>query len=457
MKLFKLCTLSAAVLAATAGAAQANSFIDDSTVDVKVRGAHFDYKPGTSIKQEEGNEVEEGKNLADQYKQTALGAELNFKSGYFADVVGFDASLYGALKVSNSGGDNNKGNGQLLGEDGKSYHKLGQAYLKAKFGDDNLDFYGQAGYMRGKNGLILGSTSRSTPASYRGALAEMTIQDFWVHAGYVDRVGRRTETSWDQFKNKNGDIISNAWQLGGRYNANNISAELTYLQSKSYAKQLALVAGYDMDVNDDVNVQLEGVYFQNKKGGDLWDKDGNTAFDNKGSIYNLGATVNYQGFAVGLIYAKSKADLTGTIGTGDDEVDLSHKIGMVSDSAGIGYGASPSRVGGLISDFNSNGESVWKLHGSYDYANVGVPGLMTSLSYTRGSGAKSTSKQREMSENETQLVASYAFQQEQLKGLSLKLKKAWHTSEEKADIVQAKETTKSESLRFYVDYTVSIF
>ncbi len=185
MRVFKLSALGAAVLAATAVTAQAD-FLNDSSLDLKLRSAHFNY--------------DQEKN-PNNYDQWSLGGELNFTSGYIADVIGFDASYYGAMKLDHGGASNDpdagygyaysdaSGRGQLLGKGGKNYQKFGQAYLKAKAGDDQLGFYGQAGYMRGKNGLILGSSTRTTPASYRGALAELKVQDFWFHAGYVDKVG----------------------------------------------------------------------------------------------------------------------------------------------------------------------------------------------------------------------------------------------------------------------------
>ena len=420
MKLFKLSALGAAVLAATSVTAHAD-FIDDSSFDIKLRNVYFD---------------KDYENSADDWKQWAQGIEANFKSGYIGDVIGFDASYYGALKLDHAGADTG---GQLLGGDqgDHGYSKLGQAYLKAKLGDDNLGFYGQAGLMTMGKGLISSSGSRTTPSSFRGAHGEVNINDFAVYSSYVDQISQRASNGYDKLVNHAGKEIDNAYQFGGTYNANNVSAELVYLESKDYQKQYLADLGYTLPLNDDMSLFIGGIYQEAKKGGDLWDG----SFDDKAKHYNLNTKLSMGELALTLSYAKTKAEKANGLGA------LEYWF------AANEYGATPSLVSRQISDFMYNGEKVWQMDATYGFVDLGIPGLKTSLTYTKGSGIEDNSASNVAdSESETDLAVSYAFQQASLKGLSVKLQHGWHTAKYKD---ASNEDTKD--LRFYVDYTVSVF
>ncbi len=432
MRHLKLSALGAAILAASAMTAQAD-FLNDSSFDIKLRNVHFDHKvdnPNSNVKKD--------------WSQWAQGVEANFKSGYIANTIGFDASYYGALKLDHTGIDpyntRMKG-GQLLAKGNKGYHKLGQAYLKAKFGDDQLGFYGQAGFMSGSKGLILGSSSRSTPSAYRGAHGEVNIQDFSVYGTYVDRIGLRTESSWDKFITEAGDTVDNAWQLGTTYNANHIDAEAVYLRAKDYQNQYMLKLGYTFDLADDMSLKVHGNYQHAKGDGSAWDNNkAHNDFDDKASHLNLNTQFKLGGLGLMLSYATTDAEKKGGLGY------LNYAY------ADNEYGASPSEVSRYVSDFMYDGEKVWQLSASYNFADLSIPGLNASLTHTRGSDIKDQGSEKMSSEKETDLIVSYAIQDGTFKGVSFKAIKAWHTK--KYDTKKAVDT---EHMRVYLDYTISVF
>ncbi len=327
------------------------------------------------------------------WSQWSQGIEANFKSGYLADVIGFDASYYGALKLDHTGIEKHGDmGGQLLGKGGEGYHKLGQAYVKAKLGDEHLGFYGQAGYMSGSKGLILGSGSRSTPSSYRGLHGEVNVDDFSFYASYVDRIGFRTESSWDKFTTAAGDIVDNAWQVGGTYNANNFTSELVYLESKDYRKEYMLNLGYTFDINEDMKLVVDGNFHRDQENGNLFgksyiDSDGKAqktgTFDDKAYHLNLNTQLVYKGLGVMLSYAQTDAEKTGELG---------YFNYMFADNE---YGASPSQVSRYVSDFMYDGEKVWQLSASYNFADLSVPGLDATLSHTRGSNIQGSNQRQD--------------------------------------------------------------
>ena len=428
MKGMRLSVLAAAVLATVSVSAQAD-FLNDSSLDIKLRNVHFDVKTDTP-----------GKN----WSQWAQGVQVNFKSGYISDAIGFDASYYGALKLDHTGKDpfsSTMDGGQLLTKDYKSYHKFGQAYLKAKLGDEQQGFYGQAGYMSGQKGLILGSGSRSTPSSYRGAHGEVYVQDFTVYGTYVDRISMRTENSWDEFKTKSGDTIKHAWQVGTLYQANNVDAEVVHLQSKDFHEQSMLNLGYTFDLAENTSLIVSGNYHYAKGSGDTWkNNQANNAFDDKASHLNLNTELKLGGLGLKLSYGTTDAEKKGGLG---------YLKYTYCDNE---YGASPSAVSRYWSDFMFDGEKVLQVQGSYDFADLNVPGLNVSLTYTDGSDIKDQSSNKMTGENETDLIVSYAVQEGTFKGVSFRAIKAWHT--EKFD---NKKDVDSEHLRVYLDYTIGVF
>ncbi len=422
MKLFKLSILGTTVLAASVAHAE---FVEDSTFHIKLRNVVFDY---------------DASNDDSNYRQWAQGIEANVKSGYMGDVIGFDASYYGALKLDHTGADKKD---SLLGGDkgNKGYSKIGQAYLKARLGDETLNFYGQAGLMGLDTGLMANSGTHTTPSSFRGFYSEVNIHDLKVFSSYVDQISLRTSSGYDDLINTTGEKIDNAYQFGGKYNANSVCAEVAYLNSKDYQKQNLVNLGYKLPVNENMALFIAGIYQKARENGKLWDG----AFDDKAEHYNLNTTFSVNTLDITLSYAKTKADKAGGLGQ------------FQYSFANNDYGSSPSYVSRQISDFMYNGESVWQLAAGYSFDEMDASGLKTTLAYTKGTGIEddtaAASGQVMDKEHETDVEVSYAFQQVALKGLSVKLQHAWYT----AQFSNNHEDTKTRDLRLYVDYTVSIF
>ncbi len=199
--------------------------------------------------------------------------------------------------------------------------------------------------------------------------------------------GQRTETSWDDFTSATGKKIDYAWQLGGSYNANNLYANAHYLESKDYVQQYSATLGYTFDLGQDMSLLVEGILFGAQGNGSIWDKESKTniaalgepevtatpGYDDKGYFYNLTTQLNVKGFGLALTYAKTKAEKENALGYLNDTFSSNE------------YGGSPSRVSRFVSDFWYDGEQVWQLEGSYNFADMGIPGLDTSLTFTHGS------------------------------------------------------------------------
>ncbi|WP_330926778.1 OprD family outer membrane porin [Candidatus Sororendozoicomonas aggregata] len=424
MKSFALTAMSTAILAAASSVTHAD-FIDDSTFDIQLRTAHFNSNDGS-----------------DSWSQTSEGIQLNYKSGYFADIIGFDASYYGAVGLDHSGVDpysTSYDRGQLLTKDHSGYHKLGQAFVKVKAGDQSRGVYSQIGYMRGKNGGIGGSSSRSTPSSYRGALVEGYLMDGWmVHGGYYDGIGQRTEASWDDLYTQSKEKIDYVWQVGSVYDVNNWRAEGFYLESEAYSKQFSGTLAYTFNLGHDATLMFEGMYHGARENGEKWD---NLGFKEEANHYTFTTEYGNNGFTGTLIYGYTEARQDGEMGTLDDRFAYND------------YGSSPSRIGYLVGNFWYDGEKVWQAEVGYDFGHMGLDGFNATVGYIYGSDMNDPSENQMEKETEVFTELVYAFADSSpLKGVSLTMQKGWGETK----YANAPDVTAND-LRAYIDYSISIF
>lgn len=85
-------------------------------------------------------------------KRPGAGSPFDYQSGYFADMLGVDASYYGVIKLAAS--DDFWGRSVLYNDNGqaKGFNKIGQLYLKGRLGDDDTYLHLYSGWQQIKNG-----------------------------------------------------------------------------------------------------------------------------------------------------------------------------------------------------------------------------------------------------------------------------------------------------------------
>lgn len=124
------------------------------------------------------------------------GIGLDYKSGYFADIIGFDLSYYGAVKLGASdyfdtrgilykaGQENKKGNAQ-------GFSKFGQRYVKLKLSDGAVKSALHGGWESLPNFGVVNTSHRLSPITYLGwngvaQLGAVGLRTAWV-SGSLDR------------------------------------------------------------------------------------------------------------------------------------------------------------------------------------------------------------------------------------------------------------------------------
>ncbi len=426
-------------LAAQADEDQAEGFIEGSSLNLHLRNAYFNRDNHNT-----------GKNDTREWGQ---GAVLRFESGYTPGTVGFgvDAHAMLGLKLDGGGGHagssilpvSHKDNGDLAAAPG-SFSTAGAA-VKIKAFDTEL----KAGDLFLTNPVIAGGETRMLPQTFRGfGLTNTSIDGLMLEGGQVsftkpyNQSGhRRIDTFYgvldDNAKSKHLNWAGLSWSGTENITANLYASELKDIWNQYYAD-----FDYTYVVNDMVSLN-PGVHFYHTQdtGQALLGKiDNNT--------YSVHFTVNAGYHSVTAAYQRVNGDTPFDYINQGDSVYLDN-----------------SR---MYSDFNAPNERSWKLQYDYNFAGLGVPGLTSSLSYSRGEADLSKADQNNQHYDyyynangknathwERDLDVKYVFQEGDLKDLAVQVRYATHRGGQGYSAADA--TKDNDELRVIVDYPLNIF
>ena len=114
------------------------------------------------------------------------------------------------------------------------------------------------------------------------------------------------------------------------------------------------------------------------------------------------------------------------------------------------FGANPSYLHLMQSDFNDAGERAWLIGGAVDFTPAGLSGVTLKVGYGSGRGAVDSSTGASLgSQNETDVQLAFATDRSSsLHGLSLGLEGSW--------LNQAGATAQGRQLRAFVNYEIPL-
>lgn len=333
----------------------------------------------------------------------AQGVAIDYKSGYLADIIGFDATYSSAIKLGAN--DNFQGRDLLRDNNGKAegFNKVSQIYAKIKLGDDELYANAYGGWKElYKTGSLTVSHGRAVVASYQGISGEVGYNGLRLRGVYTDRFSDRDSPEKKRFKTLTGKKIDNiitgdiSYSWGEKNVVNLFSGE-----SKDYLRRSGLEFKWLTPVSDTSKIGLSGYFYQND-GLDNWE---GMAFDDKANHYNLNLDYMVGSWALSGSYAYTEAELDNGLGM------FFWDMGKNTD------GNFNSKADGTGTDFNKDGETMIAFQAMYNMANAGVPGLMLGARATYGFGMKYQGA--DIDEAELNLLMMYQFQDKALKGLSM--------------------------------------
>ena len=423
MKLARLSVLTAAMILTSA--AQANDLMSDGSLDLHLRNYFLDAT---------GNLHNVNLNVPAKHTdiQWSQAISVNFTSGFYENIIGFDLGAHYALKLRGDVGAGDSGPG-LLPVDGNgnasSYGKTSYA-VKINLADMGVAKYGR---MQMDTPLLNDNYSRSLPGLTEAFYAEGNFEGASLYGIWATKSNMRTESGFvDLMVNDKKQSVK---VLGGGYDfGNGFAANLAAGQQSDFARRYYFDAGYAMDMQG-ISLDSSFKYGRNNLIG--YSKPAqNSTQDDSQSTWGLSVELGMQQATLGLSYQRvSQSGFTTYSGNwkGQEDTDMAGYFG-------------PNSL--MISDFNYDGEKSWGVNAGYDFTGM-VDGLSVALAYAKGD--IKTKGGLEGDEKEYNLTATYALPQ--VENLSLSAQYAKNTAKNKANNDKA---TKSQ-VRVIAKYDFSVF
>jgi hypothetical protein len=318
----------------------ARSFLGDSRLKVQIRSYY----------------LERDRDLEPDSLAWALGGSINYQSGMWRDRVGAGATFYTSQPLYAPADKPGSG---LLAPVQDGYSVLGESYLLIRpFRTSYLRLWRQ--------GLELPYINkhdiRMTPNTFEAyVLLDKDDKRFNYILGYVDKIRKRTETTWRSMSdaagaegtNKGVSTIGGRWQFGehGRIGAIDYYGYDTFNTFYSAASGFARLGG-------ERGIELRGAaqYTNQRSVGD--------ALAGKFSTQQFGAKLDIgpQSQTLTLAYTQTGSD------------------------SGIRkpWGGTPSYNSVIVQDFDRAGERAWRIGAAYDFSRIGLPGVSGFVNYVVG-------------------------------------------------------------------------
>ncbi|MEI2265423.1 hypothetical protein [Erwinia sp. CGal63] len=209
-------------------------FLSDTQLDLTLR-SHWKY-----LKENEAQPKE-------VHNAWGAAAELDFRSGWLWDSLGFDASYTRAVKLAASDYFATRG---ILYNHGEGFHKsnaggfgrFGQRYLKLKLGDDAFGLKAKGGWHQLHNVGVITDVYRLSRNSYLGYSGSLAWQDLQLDAAWVTRSIMYDAPDRVHFLTVDNKEIDSIFTAGFTYKADGAFLSYGWGESKDYLRRHVLEA-----------------------------------------------------------------------------------------------------------------------------------------------------------------------------------------------------------------------
>lgn len=379
-------------------------------------------------------EKNENGHFTPQIENQTLQLALDYKSGYFHDVLGVDIWVNSNLKLGTT-----TGMSEILYYDfeciqkeleqcEKSYSALSVAALKAKFGGELFKVAVRGGYTRLNMGTIRSGWGLN-PHAYRGAEAKISMGNF--HFGYA--IADQFKNDWDKkFRN-----MTNTWHQN-RFEPDSVSEDGTpYNSGLSIDYIHSLGASYDFE-----NGVIDLGYGEGKEYRKNWQALAKYSFDLGGATLNTAAFYHGGKYIAGDVSGISNPENEYYVALGADLIvdAFEFRLGLSNthapNSSSYNFRLTPwgnsdnrnsMQATSQIEDYNVDGTKAIKLGVSYNFKNFGIPGLNAGISTNYGWNilsdikAKGSARTYDGTMKSVDWNIRYEFQKGDLKGLNVRL------------------------------------
>jgi len=412
----RLALTIAAASAFPAVQAAEGGFIEDSTATLQARNYYFSRDFSDIV----------GKSQQSKAEEWGQGFILNFKSGYTQGTVGVGIDAIGLLGLKLDSSRDRVGTGLLpVGDDGRAaddYGRLGAA-LKVRLSNTEL----KIGELQPNLPVLTFSDIRLLPPTYQGAsIVSNEIDGLTLQGGHLRSTSLRNEAGDDRMRAMLGRTpqtgLSDAFNYaGGDYAFN--------------AKRTSLSAWY-AQLEDIYNQRFIGLKHSEPLGS--WTLGANLGFyDSQEDGSKLAGTIDNQAF-YSLLSAKR----------GGHTFYVGYQA-IYGDNAFPRVFANVTPLGNEVPtyEFAEKDERSWQARYDYDFAAVGVPGLVATVRYITSDNVD-TDNGFEGNARERDLDLGYTVQSGPLKNVGVRIRNVAARSNYRSDI---------DENRLILSYTLTLF
>ncbi len=347
------------------------------------------------------------------YQQSAVGLQLNYKSPYWANIVGFDTSILTVVKFDGNGTPSTsilevENSGQVADH----FSTLSQATIKFNLADIGQIRVGR----QTQSGLLLSSSStRAAPDTFAGVTATLTpLQGLQLYGAVYDQWRARSSSNFEKFKTESTGVgVVNEIDYiaigGARYMNGSYEVRAEYLNAKDYLAKYGVVVSYKLPVDKNI-LKFTGGVFGSQDAGSLFVCGAEKEMDCTGTgRMSHSAT----GVYLDADWKAGDFSLGGAVSTfnglwiEDNFAANAMKTGTLSQD----HGTNPFPTSSIMGpDFANNGETAWTVRAGYDFNSM-IPGLNANFKYVKGTGAKASNVINAAigSENYKELNVRYAL------------------------------------------------
>jgi hypothetical protein len=409
----------AATHAMADGQADAQGFVEDSSLKINLRNAYInrDYKNGPDDRSEWGQAF-----------------MANYSSGFTQGTVGVGVDAFGLYAVRLDGGKGKSGAGGIdffkQGDSGNAADDLQRFGGAVKFRVSNTVL--KYGDMMPELPVLSYDNSRLLPESYTGTMiTSEEIKDLKLVAGRFTAQTRKSAEGRDSGDLKSINVWGAAYKFTDAFSGAYYSSDDEDVLKKQYVN-----LNYVWALPQDQSLTFDFNGYKTRLDKDFAVDD---ARDNK--IWSLAAT-----WAVG-IHSFTLAHQRSTGETG-------YAYGGYRNNGGTGDGGNSIYLANSYwSDFNGKDERSWQLGYGVNLSTVVTPGLSYKVAYVRGDNIDDGTDRGRGEERELFSQLSYVVQSGPAKDLSLRLRNSWLRVSNDVDQynVGGNET------RIFIDYPINVF
>lgn len=320
-----------------------------------------------------------------QIENQTLQIALDYKSGYFKDVIGVDLWASTNLKIGTT-----TGHSEILlydydcNDDGKADDacektntSLNVASIKAKFGDEDAGLAVRAGYTPINIGTIRSSWGLN-PHAYRGVEAKASFGKLHFGYAWADQFKNDWSSSFKDLTNKwhqgddsmttKAEKIDFIQTIGAIYELDKGVIDLGYGEGKDYRKNWQVLVKYDVAINSAMTLQTSAFYH----GGKYIEGDVSERYNASTESYiGFNTGIKSGGFTVSLGYSQTDAP---------DAKDYNFRLTHFANSDHRNFLQTKSQ----LEDYTADGTKAIKSGVDYNFASWGIPELSAGISANYG-------------------------------------------------------------------------